>query len=147
MPKPTVTDNVEKNLHIKASPDVVFRYFTEADKLARWLCSEATTDPRPGGINHQTHPGDEAENPDGPYLMRGEFIEVDFPTRVVFTWGYENTDFGVPPGTTTVTVDLTASGSGTDLRLTHSNIPIDRARDSFDHGWDQMLGRLATLEL
>ena len=135
------TEPIVKELRIDASPETVFAFFTEPDKLTRWLASEASLDPRPGGINHQTHPGD-ADNPGGPYLMRGEFIEVSPPSRVVFTWGFENTEVGVPPGASTVEVTLVPEGDGTRLRLVHRGLP-ESARPSHDGGWEQMLDRLA----
>jgi uncharacterized protein YndB with AHSA1/START domain len=135
------TEPVVKEVRIDASPETVFAFFTEPDKLTRWLASEATLDPRPGGINHQTHPGD-TENPRGPYYMRGEFVEVAFPSRVVFTWGFENADVGVEPGQSTVEVTLAPDGNGTRLRLVHRDLP-ESERAPHDGGWEQMLSRLA----
>jgi uncharacterized protein YndB with AHSA1/START domain len=135
------TEPVVKEVRIDASPETVFTFFTEPDKLTRWLASEATLDPRPGGINLQTHPGD-TENPRGPYYMRGEFVEVAFPSRVVFTWGFENADVGVEPGQSTVEVTLAPDGDGTRLRLVHRDLP-ESERAPHDGGWAEMLSRLA----
>jgi uncharacterized protein YndB with AHSA1/START domain len=143
MPEAVETEPIVKELRIDASPETVFAFFTEPDKLTRWLATEATLDPRPGGVNHQTHPGD-ADNPRGPYYMRGEFVEVSPPSRVVFTWGFENTDIGVEPGTSTVEVTLAPDGDGTQLRLVHRGLP-ESARASHDGGWEELLGRLAAL--
>jgi uncharacterized protein YndB with AHSA1/START domain len=135
------TDAIVKEIRIDARPETVFGFFTEPEKLTRWLASEATLDPRPGGIVHQTHPGD-AANPDGPYHMRGEFLEVTPPRRVVFTWGFENSSVGVGPGSTTVEVTLEPDGDGTRLQLVHRDLPAD-ARGDHDEGWTLMLERLA----
>jgi uncharacterized protein YndB with AHSA1/START domain len=135
------TEPIVKEVRIDASPETVFAFFTEPDKLTRWLASEATLDPRPGGINHHTHPGD-TENPRGPYYMRGEFVEVAFPSRVVFTWGFENADVGVGPGQSRVEVTLAPDGTGTRLRLVHRDLP-ESERAPHDGGWEQMLSRLA----
>lgn len=129
-------------MRVEASPETVFAFFTEPEKLTRWLCEVATVDPRPGGVNHQTHSGD-AENPNGPYRMRGEFLEVLPPSRVVFTWGYENAEVGVPPGASTVEVTLEPDGAGTRLRLVHHNLPGSE-RAGHDRGWEKMLARLTT---
>jgi uncharacterized protein YndB with AHSA1/START domain len=69
------TEPIVHEKWIDATPETVFGFFTEPEKLTRWLCVEATVDPRPGGINHQTH-ADAEDNPYGPYYMRGEFVEV-----------------------------------------------------------------------
>jgi uncharacterized protein YndB with AHSA1/START domain len=135
------TEPIVKEVRIDASRETVFAFFTEPDKLTRWLASEATLDPRPGGINHQTHSCD-ADNPRGPYYMRGEFLEVSPPSRVVFTWGFENADVGVEPGASTVEVTLAPDGEGTRVRLVHRGLP-GSTRASHDAGWEELLGRLA----
>jgi uncharacterized protein YndB with AHSA1/START domain len=128
-------------VRIEARPETVFGFFTDPEKLTRWLCEEATVDPRPGGVNRQRHAGDE-DNADGPYYMRGTFVEVSPPRRVVFTWGYENAEVGVPPGSSTVEVTLEPDGEGTLLRLVHRDLP-KAERASFAGGWEKMLSRLA----
>ena len=135
---PTIaTDPIVKEVHIDAQPDTVFAFFTEADKLTRWIANDATTDPRPGGVYHQTHHFEGVD-----YLMRGEFVELDPPHRVVFTWGFENTERGVHAGASTVEVTLTAADGGTDLRLVHSGLPESEV-ESHDNGWDEQLTNLA----
>jgi uncharacterized protein YndB with AHSA1/START domain len=135
------TEPIVKEKWIEASPETVFGFFTEPDKLTRWLCVEATVDPRPGGINHQTHPGG-SDNPKGPYYMRGEFVEVSPPTRVVFTWGFENEDVEVPPGASTVEVTLEPQREGTLVRLVHRDLPESEVA-AHREGWEEMLDALA----
>lgn len=142
MPEAVGTEPIVREVRIDASPETVFAFFTEPEKLTRWLCDEATVDPRPGGINHQTHPGSKG-NPRGPYYMRGEFLEVSPPTRVVFTWGFENLDVPVGPGKSTVEVTLEPDGEGTHVRLVHRDLP-ESARADHDEGWEEMLSRLAS---
>jgi len=135
------TEPVVREVLIAASPETVFPFFTEPDKMTRWLCSEATLDPRPGGICHQTHAGSE-EYTDGPYYMRGEYVEVSPPSRVVFTWGFTDPTLNNPPGTSTVEVTLEPENGGTRLRLVHSGLP-ERGAEDADKGWKQLLEELA----
>ena len=137
------TDTLVKEIHIEASPETVFGYFTEAEKLTRWFCSEATTDPRVGGINHQTHPGPEDAPRD--FYMRGEFLEVDFPNRVVFTFNFLDEDGRPDPNPGTVEITLTPAGGGTDLRLVHTDTFTGEERSRTDGGWDTHLANLAEL--
>jgi uncharacterized protein YndB with AHSA1/START domain len=116
----------------------VFAFFTDPEKLTRWLAIEATLDPRPGGVCRQTH-----EDDGNRYYMRGEFVEVSPPSRVVFTWGFENESIDVRPGASTVEVTLEPRDGGTWLTLVHRDLPASE-RASHDGGWDAMLGRLAT---
>jgi uncharacterized protein YndB with AHSA1/START domain len=137
MPEATETEAIVSEIQIDASPETVFAFFTEPDKLTRWLATEATLDPRPGGINHQTHAAKS-----GPFFMRGEFLEVEPPSRVVFTWGYENADVEVEPGGSTVEVTFEPVGGGTLVRLVHRGLPESELA-AHREGWTTMLGRLA----
>jgi uncharacterized protein YndB with AHSA1/START domain len=132
------TDPIVKEVRIDATPDTVFAYFTEPDKITRWLAEEATLDPRAGGINHQTHRDDDGKR----YSLRGEFVEVSPPSRVVFTWGFEESSVGIEPGGSTVEVTLRPDGDGTLLRLVHRDLPA-ATRGDHDAGWAAMLERLA----
>jgi len=59
---------------------MVFSYFTDPEKLVRWMGAEATLDPRRGGVFSFTNT---------PRLVIvGEFVTVEPYRRIVFTWGY-----------------------------------------------------------
>ena len=133
------TEPVVHERHIDATPETVFAFFTDPEKLTRWLALEATVDPRPGGVCQQTHVGSDGRR----YLMRGEFVEVSPPSRVVFTWGFQNENMDTRPGASTVEVTLEPRDGGTWLRLVHRDLPASE-RGDHDGGWDTMLGRLAT---
>jgi uncharacterized protein YndB with AHSA1/START domain len=137
-----VAEPLVREIHIRATPETVFEFFTDARKLTRWLAAEATLDPRPGGVCHQEHPAN-GDGSGGTYHMRGEFLEVSRPGRVVFTWGFTNPDVGVPPGSSVVDVTLTPEGDGTRLRLEHRDLPAAEI-ESHAGGWTGMLERLAT---
>jgi uncharacterized protein YndB with AHSA1/START domain len=132
------TEPIVHERQIHASPETVFAFFTDPEKLTRWLAVEATLDPRPGGACWQTHIGHNGDR----YLMRGEFVEVSAPARVVFTWGFENDDADVGPGGSTVEVTLEPRDGGTLLRLVHRDLPQSAVGDH-DAGWATMLDRLA----
>jgi uncharacterized protein YndB with AHSA1/START domain len=133
-----MSETIVKETWIDATPETVFAFFTETEMLTRWLAEEATIDPRPGGVCHQTHRGDDGRL----YAMRGEFVEVTPPTRVVFTWGFADASVGVPPGASTVEVTLSADRDGTHLRLEHRDLPAETVA-SHTAGWDEMLRRIA----
>jgi uncharacterized protein YndB with AHSA1/START domain len=127
-------------IHIEAEPGTVFEFFVDADKLSRWLAESATLDPQPGGVCRQDHVG-ETGKPS--FHMLGEFLEVDPPKRVVFTWGFEEPEVRVPVGSSRVEVTLRAVGRGTHLRLEHHELPASEVA-SHAEGWTEMLSRLAT---
>jgi uncharacterized protein YndB with AHSA1/START domain len=136
-----VGEPIVREIHIRATPETVFEFFTDPRKLTRWLATEATLDPKPGGICHQEHAREDGSG--GSYHMRGEFLEVSSPERVVFTWGFTDPDVGVPPGSSVVDVTLTPDAGGTRLRLEHRDLPV-AAIESHAGGWTGMLERLAT---
>jgi uncharacterized protein YndB with AHSA1/START domain len=74
--------------------------------------------------------------------MRGEFVEVEPPSRVVFTWGFENPDIEVGPGESTVEVTFEPRDGGTLVRLVHSGLPESEIA-AHSGGWTEMLKRLA----
>jgi uncharacterized protein YndB with AHSA1/START domain len=125
---------VEHEVRVAASPDSVFEYFTDPAKMVMWMGVEATLDPRPGGVCRI--------NPSGQAAMLGEFVEVDRPRRIVFTWGWETAQFKTPPQSTLVEVSLTPEGEDTVVRLAHRRlkpelVALHRA------GWHHYLSRLA----
>jgi uncharacterized protein YndB with AHSA1/START domain len=133
-----VAEPIVREVHVAATPEVVFEFFVDPAKLTRWLAVDATLDPRPGGVCHQVH-----EDTDGQrYDMHGEFVEVVPPSRVVFTWGFVS-GAGVAPGSSTVEVTFTPDRGGTHVRLVHRDLPASAVGDHAG-GWTTMLERLAT---
>ena len=128
------TDVVEHEVRVAAPPEVVFAYFTDPGRFVRWMGTEATLDPRPGGICRLRING---------VTMLGEFVEVVPPTRVVLRWGFEEERLRLPPASTLVEVDLVAEADGTVVRLTHSRLPEETAGFHRD-GWAHFMPRLAT---
>jgi uncharacterized protein YndB with AHSA1/START domain len=121
------TGVVELERRIAAPPEIVFSYFTDPDRYRLWQGIGAELDPRPGGMFRVT------QN-DAGFVSRGEFIELEPPSRLVFSWGWEGID-GLPPGASTVEIDLVPDGDGTILRLRHSGLPSDSACDLHAFGW------------
>jgi uncharacterized protein YndB with AHSA1/START domain len=124
---------VERELRIDAAPETVYGFFVEPDRMIQWMGRNAELDPRPGGIFRV--------DLNGRHITRGEFIELDPPNRVVFTFGWEGDTSIVKPGTSTVEVSLTADGEGTLMRFSHRDLPED-SRGSHGHGWDHYFERL-----
>jgi uncharacterized protein YndB with AHSA1/START domain len=124
---------VEREIHIAARPETVFEFFTDPALLLRWKGLEARLEPHPGGI-YRVVVNERS-------TVRGEFVEVEPPSRLVFTWGFEETDGLLPAGASTVEVTLTPEDGGTRLRLVHRDLP-EPARARHREGWDHFLERL-----
>ena len=132
----TESTAVKRELAIDASPETVWEFLVDPEKATRWMGQSASFDARPGGMYRvEVIPGNTA---------LGEFVELDPPRRLVYTWGWEpgGIDKSVPPGTTTIEIELVPSGDGTTLRFTHRDLPNDEAVQSHAHGWDHYFERL-----
>ena len=105
----TEPDVLQVTVHIDASPETVFPYFTDPDRYVEWMGARATLDPVPGGSYH-VHVRDGIE-------AAGEFVDVDPPKRIVFTWGW-TAHQTVPPGSTQVVVTLEEEDGGTRVVFT-----------------------------
>jgi uncharacterized protein YndB with AHSA1/START domain len=129
---------VERELEIAARPETVWALLTDPNEAIRWMGRAATFDLRPGG-------GYRVEVLSGNVAL-GEFLEIDPPRRMVYTWGWESgPGSSVPPGSTTVEFDLVASEGGTLLRFRHSDLPSRESAESHGHGWDHYFDRLAAV--
>jgi uncharacterized protein YndB with AHSA1/START domain len=124
-----------------AAPERVFDAWLDPAIARRFLFATPTgemiraeTDPRVGGtftfVDRRPEMGD--------VLHTGEYLELDRPRRLAFT-------FGVPqfnPDFTRVTLDFEPTpGGGCHVTLTHSDVPAEWA-DRSKEGWGMILGWL-----
>lgn len=129
---PVHPDDYVASVRIAAPPDAVFPYFTDPALLVRWMGDWADLRPKPGG--------DFTVDVNG-VPVRGEYVVVEPPHRLVFTWGVVGND-QLPPGASTVEVSLQADGDETVLELVHRDLPPEeRARHAV--GWPHFLDRCA----
>ncbi len=127
---------VDRTIDIHAPADLLYELLTDAEHLVRWMAAAAEVDARVGGTIRWTHANGDS--------CAGEYVELVPARRIVFTYGWERPDVGVPPGSTTVEITLEPQGDLTRLRLVHGGLagPMAHAHDG---GWANYLGRLATL--
>ncbi len=125
---------VEIERRIEAPREEVFVYLTDPAKYTGWMGMGAELDPRPGGVYRVRMNSDT--------VALGEYVVVESPSRVVFTWGWEG-DEAVPPGSTTVEITLREDGDGTILRLRHTGFPTEEAAASHREGWAMYVERMS----
>jgi uncharacterized protein YndB with AHSA1/START domain len=124
-------DTYTSSVRITATPDEVFPYLTDPALMTRWMGDWAELDASPGG----TFAVDISGNP-----VRGQYLEVDPPHRVVFTWGVPGHDV-IPSGSTTVEITLRVDGPETVLDLVHRDLPPEEV-PRHGEGWEHFLPRL-----
>jgi uncharacterized protein YndB with AHSA1/START domain len=128
-------DAVEVEVRIAASPETIFDFFTEPDRMIQWMGRSAELDPRAGGPFRCEMNGE--------VVAAGEYIAVEPPDRLVLSWGWEGDGALTPPGSSRVEVLLEAAGEETNVRLIHTDLPTAEAAEKHGHGWRYYLDRLA----
>jgi len=119
------------SIEIDASPGTVFDYLTTEAGMTAWMGQHAQLDPHPGGGFAVDIAG---------YAIRGEYLHVERPTRVVVSWGVAGSA-DLPAGASTVEFRLTAIERGTRVDLIHSGLPVTELEGHAD-GWAHFLPRL-----
>ena len=120
----------------------VFAAWLDPTSLAQWMRPEDVThatvevDARVGGkfriLMHRS-PG-----AGGDVEHWGEYLAIEPPARLSFTWISVHTDLRP----SVVTVELSEHGSGTELTLTHHQLPPTQV-ESHRKGWTDILRRLS----
>jgi uncharacterized protein YndB with AHSA1/START domain len=138
------------SMHIPAAPEDLFPYFTDPARHVQWMGSEAKLEPAPGGVYR-------IRMPDG-FAAAGEFLQVEPPHRVVFSWGFADDEAArrtkhqrdeatsgsaMPPGSTRVVVLLDSEEGGSRLTLRHEDLPSPELREGHLAAWNTYLPRLA----
>jgi uncharacterized protein YndB with AHSA1/START domain len=123
---------VSASVHVDAQPERVFAYFTDPTAMVTWMGDYALLDATPGGEFSVDING---------VPVRGRYLEVEPPHRVVISWGHAGSEH-LPPGASTVEVLLTSTGGGTRVEIIHRGLPEPDAA-GHARGWRHFLDRLA----
>ena len=123
---------------------LVFKAWTEPDRLVRWWGPQGYTMPscsmdvRRGGVFRFC-----MRAPDGTdHWLRGVYREIAEPERLVFSWAWEDAE-GRPGHETLVTVTFAEDGAKTKLTLQHAVFESVTARNTHQSGWASALDRFS----
>ena len=125
-------DAFATEVDLPAPPEEVFRHLTDPAAMIRWMGQHATLEPVPGGAFEVDING---------VPIRGRYLEVDPPRRVLVSWGVAGSG-DMPPGATEVEFTLTPIPAGTRMRLVHRGLP-EGQHELHATGWPHFLDRLA----
>ena len=123
---------------IAATAEELFDAWLDPQAMAIWM--------RPGSIQTTTAKVDARVGGRYEIVMRsatetyphtGVYRAIDRPRRLVFTWLSRGTE----QRESLVTVDFLARGAGTEVVVTHEQLP-EGARSSHNDGWTSALHRL-----
>ena len=123
----------------------VFSAHAEPDLLAKWWGPKGFSAPsidldlRVGGRYRIA-----MQPPDGVlFYLSGEFLEVDAPTRLAYTFRWEDPD--PDDRETVVTFSLGDLGESTELSVDQAVFATERRRALHTQGWTESLDRLQGL--
>lgn len=129
---------IELERRIPGPPEAVFPYFTDGELHLLWSGTSVELDPRPGG-SYVVKFGAHGQ-------IRGEYVEVDPPRRLVLLWGWldggDTRMSAIAPSSTRVEIEFIAEGAETLVRLRHSGIPDGDAGELVVWGWTTYLDRI-----
>jgi uncharacterized protein YndB with AHSA1/START domain len=131
---------------LDAPPERIFAAWTDPSLLRRWWAAEAdwttpgaSTDVRVGGRYRLSM----RDTSGGVNSVVGEYLEVDPPHRLVYTWAWEaHARSPAASEVTVVAVDFVPEGSGTRVVLEQRGFAGQNATDEHDHGWRGCLDNL-----
>jgi uncharacterized protein YndB with AHSA1/START domain len=132
----SVTGPIVVERRVRARPDQIWPYLTDGSLWTRWQGADATIDARPGGA-FRMRMGDGSE-------ASGSVLEVEPCERLTFTWGWTHALDTLPPGFSTVQIELLPDGDETVIRLTHRGLR-PAARAGHEAGWSHYLSRLTAV--
>ena len=137
---------IEREIHVDASPEIVFEVVSRPEHLKEWWPDEADIEPEVGATGHIVFRNTDRDDTVEPITV----VEVTPPTRFAFRWVYAEGDV-VGPGTSLlVTFDLEPSGEGTRVRMTETGFRergweaavLEAQYNDHVSGWDYFVPRL-----
>lgn len=135
--------SLEIKRFINAPRDRVYVAWTDPAQLRQWFGPESVqthnvvAESRVGGKFRWDLRTSEGEK----MSVSGEYRELEPGKKIVFTWHWgEDEDW--EGHHSLVTVELSDSGGGTELRLTHEQLPNEESRDGHTEGWNSALDKL-----
>jgi uncharacterized protein YndB with AHSA1/START domain len=135
--------SLEIKRFIRASRDRVYAAWTDPAQLKKWFGPENVqtrhliADVRVGGQFRWDLTDQEGKE----ITISGEYREVEPGKKIVFTWKHEeNEDWR--NHSSLVTVEFFDREGGTEIQLTHENLPTEASRDDHEQGWNSVLNKL-----
>lgn len=127
---------------LAAPPHVVYDEWTHADRLAAWMCPRparclsVTADPRIGGAVRF-----EIDEDGVRFLVTGNYVTLEPPHRLAFTWSCSTWPDPAVQSLVTVTIDADGPG-GSLLTIEHALLPSGLT-SQHARGWTRIGAQLA----
>ena len=136
---------------IRASRALVYEAWTRPEVLQKWFGSgsvvvpKETFDVRDGGeyviecFGEPCNPKPEEVGKSKLSIVRGQYRKVVPNELLQFTWSQDRD----PSEVSLVTISLRDVEGGTEIKLRHEQFASEASRDRHQHGWSDLLPKLA----
>ena len=139
--------SIEREIHVQASPEVVFEVVSQEQHLKEWWPDDARYERTPGSTGEIVFGDRDADGT----VVAFTVVDVRPPRTFSFRWTHP---VGEPPASGNsllVTFDITPSGGGTLLKMTETGFRemgwevavLEQQYHEHNTGWDFYLARLA----
>jgi uncharacterized protein YndB with AHSA1/START domain len=109
--------SIEREIHIDASPEVVFEVISSPGHIREWWYAKAQFEPVAGATGELAW--DDGETPRA-HVVPITVVDAEPPRLFSFRWAYSADEVVAPANSLLVTFELVPSGEGTVLRLTET---------------------------
>lgn len=134
---------------LKAPIENVWHAWTKPENMKNWFSPEGMTNPeivvdlKKGGTYRIVMEGHNMPDPNhnGKMAVGGEYIEINKPNLLKFSWRWE----GVPveTHTTIITINLKKiDENSTELTLIHNGFADEKMRSEHNRGWISTFNKL-----
>lgn len=140
-----MSNNVSLHRVLKASPEKVYRAFTEATAIASWLppygflCTVHEMDAKTGGTYRMSFQNFSTGNS---HSFGGSYLELKPNEFLKYTDQFDDPNL---PGEMITTVSLRNTIAGTEIKITQEGIPEAIPAEMCYLGWQESLEKLAKL--
>jgi uncharacterized protein YndB with AHSA1/START domain len=139
--------SIEREIHIDASPEIVFEVVSRPEHLKEWWPDDADIEPVPGAVGELVWRGDDrAEAMVVPITV----LQAEPPRLFSFRWTHPADEAAVVGNSLLVTFELVPAGGGTLVRMTETGFRemgweiavLEATYKDHGEGWNHFIPRL-----
>ena len=140
---------IEREIHIEASPEIVFEVISRPEHLSEWWPDEAHIEPLPGAVGELVFGGHGSDGAAAAVPIT--VLDVEPHHRFSFRWVHPEGEAATASNSFLVTFELAPAGGGTSLRMTEVGFReqgweaavLQAAYEDHVQGWAHFLPRLS----
>ena len=140
-------ESIEREIHVEASPEIVFEVISSPVHLKEWWPDDATVDPVAGATGVLVFGND--DNPRA-HVAEITVVAAEPPRLFSFRWVYPEGEVASASNALLVTFELTPAGDGTLVRMAETGFRekgwevavLEEQYNDHVSGWNYFIPRL-----